>query len=149
MWTLLSFTGVFDVAFLENAIAKAAKNQPRMPGERSREEKALVRDAQMARGSLRRGKMLDRLEGKTFRRFIPKQLEVLREYRSGRLRKEANKLTMISGHGRLKRQNESFVDVGGNIGGFVRTVFDDWGPPDLTDVKGATRFRRSRSSRLS
>ena len=64
MWTLLSFTGCFDVAFLEDAIAKGAKNPPRMPGERTDKEKAQIRDAQMARASLRRGKMLQRLQKK-------------------------------------------------------------------------------------
>ena len=46
MWTLLSFTGCFDVAFLEDAIAKGANNPPRMPGERTDEEKAQVRTKQ-------------------------------------------------------------------------------------------------------
>ena len=77
--------------------------------------------------------MLDRLEGKTWRPLTDRQLEVLKQPRSGWLRNEANKLTLISGHGRLKREDGSFVDIGGSTGGFVRTVLDDWDPPDLTD----------------
>ena len=57
-------------------------------------------------------------------------------YQSGELRKEANKLTKISGHGRLKKEDDSFVDIGGSTGGFVRTVLDDWEPPDLADFDG-------------
>ena len=53
MWTLLSFTGSFDVEFLENSILKGAKHQPRMPGERTDEEKKAVRDAQIGRAMLR------------------------------------------------------------------------------------------------
>ena len=116
MWTLLSFTGRFDVAFLENAIARGAKGPPRMPGERTEQQKQQVRDAQMGRARLRRGAMLERLQerlshgnkakGKGKRKarpLNPKQLRVLQEYQSGDLRRQANNLTMISGHGRLKK----------------------------------------------
>ena len=65
----------------------------------------------------------------------PKQLRLLQEYQSGELRKQANKLTMISGHGRLKKEDHSFVDIGGSTGGFVRTVLDDWESPDLADFE--------------
>ena len=65
----------------------------------------------------------------------PKQLRVLQEYQSGELRRQAHKLTMISGHGRLKKEDHSFVDIGGSTGGFARTVLDDWEPPDLADFE--------------
>jgi hypothetical protein len=153
MWTLLSFTGCFDVAFLEDSIARGAKGRissnPRMPGERTKEQKQQVHDAQMARASLRRGAMLDRLQerlsrgneakGKAKRKARTlnlKQQRVLQEYKSGFLRRQANKLTMISGHGRLKNDDRSFVDIGGSTGGFVRTVLDDWEPPDLAVFEG-------------
>ena len=141
MWTLLSFTGRFDVAFLENAIARGAKGPPTMPGERTEQQKQQVRDAQMGRARLRRGAMLQRLwenlkgKGKGKRRARPlnrEQLQVLEKYQRDELRLQTNELTMISGHGRLKFQDDSFVDIGGSTGGFVRTVLDDWEPPDLT-----------------
>ena len=145
MWTLLSFTGRFDVAFLEDAIARGAKGPPTMPGERTEQQKQQVRDAQMGRARLRRGAMLERLQerlsqgneakGKGKRKarpLNPEQLRVLQEYQSGELRRQANQLTMISGHGRLKKEDDSFVDIGGSTGGFVRTVLDDWEPPDIT-----------------
>ena len=84
--------------------------------------------------------MLDRPEGKTLRPCTPRQQEVLKEYRSGWLRQEANKLTLISGHGRLKKEDDSYVDIGGSTGGFLRTVLDDWGPPDLADFEGDWRL---------
>ena len=145
MWTLLSFTGRFDVAFLEESIARGAKVPPTMPGERTELQKQEVRDAQMARARLRRGAMLQRLwenlkgKGKGKRRARPlnrKQLQVLEQYQSDELRLQANELTMISGHGRLKFEDDSFVDIGGSTGGFVRTVLDDWEPLDLADVAG-------------
>ena len=143
MWTLLSFTGRFDVAFLEEAIARGAKEPLRMPGERTDQQKQEVRDAQMARCRLRRGAMLERLQqryeakgkGRNEMPLNYQQRRVLQDYQSGALLLEANKLTMISGHGRLKKEDDSFVDIGGSTGGFVRTVLDDWEPPDTADFE--------------
>ena len=141
MWTLLSFTGRFDVAFLEDALARGAKRSPAMPGEKTEQQKQEVADAQMARAKLRRGAMLERLhkrltqgnyakcKGKSKAKPLNRnQLRVLRDYRSGELRRQAIRLTKISGHGRLKKEDHSFVEIGGSTGGFVRTVLDDWEP---------------------
>ena len=131
-----------------------ATNPTSMPGDRTGHQKQEPLDAQIARARLRQGKILDRLEGKTWRPFTARQREVLDQYRSGWLRNEANKLTLISGHGRLKKEDDSFVDIGGSTGGFVRTVLDDWEPPDLADSEGdrslicklGKRLKRRRSS---
>ena len=148
MWTLLSFTGRFDVAYLEDAHARGKKNPPTMPGEKTDQQKQEVADAQIARAKLRRGAMLERLhkrltqanyaKGKGRSKAKPlnrNQLRVLRDYRSGELRRQAIRLTKTSGHGRLKKEDHSFVDIGGSTGGFVRTVLDDWEPPDLADFE--------------
>ena len=143
MWTLLSFTGRFDVEFLEAAIAKGAQAPPRMPGEKTKEERQKTQNTQLGRARLRRGAMLERLQqrlSQTNRQLNPKQLQVLQQYQSGELRRQANNLTMISGHGRLKMEDHSFVDIGGSTGGFVRTVLDDWEPPDLADFEGVLRL---------
>ena len=152
MWTLLSFTGCFDVDFLEEAITKGAKAPPKMPGERTEEQKQQVRDAQMGRARLRRGAMLERLQerlsqgneakGKGKRKarpLNPKQQQIWQEYKNGELRRQANKLIMVSGHGRLENEDHSFVDIGGSTGGFVRTVLDDWEAPDLAEFEGELR----------
>ena len=141
MWTLLSFTGRFDVEFLEDAIARGQKGQASMPGERSNQQKEQVREAQIARAMLRRGAMLERVQEKNKGKgkgtsLNPEQLHILQEYQSGMLRRQANKLTMISGYGRLKNADGSFVDIGGNTRGFVRTVLDVWETPDLADFEG-------------
>ena len=160
MWTLLSFTGRFDPDYLDQAICRGAKVGPRMPSERTSEQKQQIIDAQEARSRLRRGAMLERLQarltegnqakgtGKSkgkvcgalkgrnpVRALRPGQLKVLQEYRSGELRRQANKLTKMSGHGRLLREDLSYVDIGGSTGGFVRTVLDDWEPPDLGEFE--------------
>ena len=140
MWTLLSFTGRFNPVFLEASIAKAAENPTSMPGERTPQQKQLTRNAQIARCRLRHGSMLARIEGKTWKPFTPMQLEVLKQYKSGLLLREANRRTLISGHGRLKRADDTFEDIGGSTGGFVRIVFDDWRPPDLKDFDGDWRL---------
>ena len=65
MWTLLSFTGRFDVAFLEESIEKGAPNPTNRPGNRTKQQKQHTRNAKISRGLLRQGRMLDRLENKT------------------------------------------------------------------------------------
>ena len=139
MWTILSFTGRFDVAYLEECIAKGGRGQPvKVPGERTDKQKRAVRDAQLARAKLRRGAFLERLQDKLWRsnrELNPEQQQVLRLYQTGELKKKANELTMTSGHGRLRKDDESFVGIGGSTGGFVRVVLDDWEPPDLSEFQ--------------
>ena len=122
-----------------------------MPGGRTERQKQDTRNAQIARARLRHGKMLARQEGKTWRPFTPRQQEVLQLYKSGWLRQEANRLTLISGHGRLKRADDTFAEIGGSTGGFLRTVLDDWRSPDLKDFKRECRLgedlRRSSARR--
>ena len=62
------------------------------------------------------------------------QLQVLEQYRSGELRQEANKRTRISGHGRVRKDDGTFVDIGGSTGGFVRTVLDGRTEPVFRDL---------------
>ena len=62
-----------------------------------------------------------------------KQQDLLELYDAGTLLAEANRLTRISGNGRLRRSDGSFVDIGGSTGGYTRTVLYDWQAPDVTD----------------
>jgi predicted rRNA methylase YqxC with S4 and FtsJ domains len=121
-----------------------------MPGERTDEEKALTRDAQMARAKLRRGKMLELVQQKLeqseeakrkgWRKAVLalslQQQKIVEDYRSGELLRQANNLTILSGHGRLKKEDGSYQDIGGSTGGFVRIVLDDWEPPDVEAFEG-------------
>ena len=56
-------------------------------------------------------------------------------YDNGTLLAEANRLTQISGNGRLRRSDGSFIDIGGSTGGYTRAVLYDWEPPDVTEFE--------------
>ena len=132
MWTLLSFTGRFDVKYMQESILKGEAKPPLMPGERTEEQKKKVHEAHVARAKLRRGVAVARAQS----RGVPldaSQLQVLEPYRSGVLRRQANDCTIASGHGRLKREDNTFVDIGGSTGGFVRVVLDDWDLPNIAE----------------
>ena len=107
-----------------------------MPGEKTETQKQKKREAHIARARLRRGAMLQRLQEKisngTKRRrpLNSEQSRLLQDFESGKLRREANDWTFMFGHGRLRREDGTFVDIGGSTGGFVRTVLDDWESPD-------------------
>ena len=61
------------------------------------------------------------------------QLELVKKLQNGTLEQEAARLTKISGHGRFKRADGSFVDIGGSTGGFTRAVLYNWTPPNLDE----------------
>ena len=62
-----------------------------------------------------------------------KQQDLLALYDDGTLLAEANRLTRISGNGRLRHSEGSFVDMRGSTGGYTRTVLHDWQAPDLAE----------------
>ena len=62
-----------------------------------------------------------------------KQKYLLALYDAGTLLDEANRLTRISGNGRLRPSDGSFVDIGGSTGGYTRTVLYDWQVPGVTE----------------
>ena len=62
-----------------------------------------------------------------------KQQDLLKLYDDATLLEEANRLTRISGNGRLRRSDGSFIDIGGSTEGYTRTVLYDWQPPDVTE----------------
>ena len=64
-----------------------------------------------------------------------KQQDLLALYDALTLLDEANRLTRISGNGRLRRSDGSFVDIGGSTGGYARTVLYDWQAPDVTEFE--------------
>ena len=150
MWTLLSFTGRFDVDFFESLPGRGDPSSIlRMSHEATEEQKTRTRAALEARAEVRLGLKYQRQQekyeweqeaqrqGKRLHVETPPltraQDLVLCAYLDGSLQEKANELTKESGHGRLKRQDGSYVDIGGSTGGFVRYVLDDWRPPDVSD----------------
>ena len=47
------------------------------------------------------------------------------------LRRKANAAVRDFGHGRIKRDDGSFVDIGSHCGGITRTILDGWRPIDV------------------
>ena len=161
MWTLLSFTGRFDPEYF-NLHVQGAAVPVALPGEISQEQKRKNAEAAQARAKVRlarkyarlrtrlqaeampkwpeakpkwgqgKGKSKGQKEGQQIR-LSKKMEDLLEAYDSGKLQEEANRLTKISGNGRLRKNDGTYVDIGGNTGGFVRTILDDWAPPDLSE----------------
>ena len=136
MWTLLSFTGRFDCDFFASLQPKPIRG----PGESTDEQKAKNKEATEARSKYRLANKYARLRhrirsgrAQEGERLGTKQLELLSLLDDGTLLAEANRLTRLSGHGRLRRSDRYFVDLGGSTGGYVRVVLNDWAPPDLED----------------
>ena len=134
MWQVLSFHGRFDPEYL----ATLEKPGVSQPGERPEEEVARIREAVEARARYRHGVNLDRVrqridQQRGGQRLTPRQLETLTKFDDGTLLADPNRLTKIAGHGRLKRQDGSFLDIGGSTGGYYRTVLGDWSPPDTSE----------------
>ena len=59
------------------------------------------------------------------------QLDLLNQYDFGELLDQVNRLTLLSGNGRLRRSDGSHVDIGGSTGGWTRKALYGWTPPDL------------------
>ena len=84
-----------------------------------------------ARAKVRLARKYEHLKKKQW--LYPDQMELVKKLQNGTLEEEASRLTKISGHGRFKRADGSFVDIGGSTGGFTRAVLTDWRPPNLDD----------------
>ena len=125
MFHLLSFSGRWDPSFF------ATKPVPQQTGEQTEAQKQATCAAVEARAKVRLAKKFDHLKSK--KRLNADQLELVSKLHDGTLEDEAARLTKISGHGRFKRADGSFVSIGGSTGGFTRAVLYNWTPPDLDD----------------
>ena len=123
MFHLLSFSGRWDPRFFEK--------EPVPTVEPSEEERRATSAAVEARAKVRLARKYEHLKKKT--RLYPDQMELVKKLQNGTLEEEAARLTQISGHGRFKRADGSFVDIGGSTGGFTRAVLYNWTPPNLDD----------------
>ena len=123
MFHLLSFSGRWDPSFFGT--------EPVPTGEPTEEQRRATSAAGEARAKVRLARKYEHLKKKTW--LYPDQMELVKKLQNGTLEEEAARLTKISGHGRFKRADGSFVDIGGSTGGFTRTVLYDWKPPNLDD----------------
>ena len=124
MFHLLSFAGCWDPRFFDK--------EPAPTGEPTEEQKQNTCAAVDARADVRLARKYWHMK-KAKQWLYPDQLELVSKLDDGTLEAEAARLTKISGHGRFKRADGSFVDIGGSTGGFTRTVLYDWKPPNLDD----------------
>ena len=124
MFHLLSFTGSWDPRFFDKA--------PEPTGEPTEEQRQNTCAAVEARADVRLARKYKHLKAKHYWLY-PHQLELVSKLDDGTLEAEAARLTQISGHGRFRQADGSFVDIGGSTGGFTRAVLTDWRPPNLDD----------------
>ena len=133
MWQVLSFTGKFDPDFFASL-----RDPGPPPGELTETQRRNNRLAVEARARLRLAKKYARQRDKIHTGGAPqpaaltrKQQNLLELYDAGTLLADANRLTRISGNGRLRPSDGSFVDIGGSTGGYTRVALYDWEPPDV------------------
>ena len=126
MFHLLSFSGRWDPSFF------ATLPVPQQLGEQAESQKVATRAAAQARSQLRLAQTYDALN-KRKNYLAPEQQALLALLHDGTLLAEANRLTKISGHGRLRRRDGTSVDIGGSTGGLTRAVLYNWTPPNLDD----------------
>ena len=124
MFHLLSFAGRWDPSFFDT------QPVPQQLGEQAEPQKQATRAAVEARAQVRLARKYDGLK-KRNKPLYPDQLALAAKLHDGSLEAEANRLTMISGHGRLKRRDGTIVDIGGSTEGFTRAVLYNWTPPNL------------------
>ena len=129
MWQVLSFTGRFNPKFFETV-----GDPPREIGNQTEEERQNTKRAVEARAARRLAIKYARVRDGGLP-FTRKQLDLLKHYDSGELLKEANRLTLMSGNGRLRRSDGSHVDIGGSTGGWTRKALCGWRPPDLKEFE--------------
>ena len=123
MFRLLSFSGRWDPSFFAT--------EPVPTGEQTEEQRRATCAAVEARAKVRLARKYGHLKRR--QSLYPDQLELVSKLHDGTLEKEAARLTKASGHGRFKRADGSFVDIGGSTGGFTRAVLYNWTPPILDD----------------
>ena len=125
MFHLLSFSGCWDPSFFEKSPV------PQQVGEQAERQKKATRAAVEARAKLRLARKYHGLSKK--RALWPYQEELVARLLDGSLEAEVNRLTCLSGNGRLRRKDGTFIDIGGSTGGFTRAVLYNWTPPNLDD----------------
>ena len=130
MWQLISCCGRWDPSFLEKDGATTAGVT--QPGGVTKEQKQKTTEAVQARGKVRLAQRFERMSHTT--KLELWQQDMVTHLHDGSLISKANRLTMESGHGRLRCRGGTFVDIGGSTGGHTRTVLFDWTPPKLTEL---------------
>ena len=128
LWELVSFSGQFSVEFLTR-VTNVVASQPDVIVSNYQQE--LKANAVKCRADYRWAHSLAKKRQSGFSKFTNYDMKVLSDFDSGKLCLQANEATKASGHGRLKKADGTFVDIGAETGGATRTILDDWVPPDV------------------
>jgi predicted rRNA methylase YqxC with S4 and FtsJ domains len=136
MWSFLSFSGRWEPKHLAE-LPPVQSNAP------TAEQMQKTRVAVEARTRYRQGKALAlHVEQKKTEKTtddVPQEedsdlrkedKELLARYYDDSLRKEANRLTLESGNGRLHSLDGKALDIGGSTGGYTRKLLQNWREPD-------------------
>ena len=124
MLHLLSFADRWDARFFDD------KPVPQQVGQQAEDQKKKTRRAVEARAKVRLARKYDRLSKE--RRLYPDQESLVKRLHDGSLEAEAQRLTLIPGHGKINLKDGTSIIIGGSTGGFTRAVLYDWTPPDLS-----------------
>ena len=65
------------------------------------------------------------------KKLYPDQASLVVRLHDGSLEEEATRLTLLSGHGQIKRKDGTSLNIGGSTGGFTRAVLYNCTPPNL------------------
>ena len=129
MFHLLSFSGRWDPAFFNKLPV------PQEKGESAEEKKKKTHAASEARARFRLAKKYESWSRPWRSSWLyPDQQWLVEQLQNGTLEREANRLTRVSGNGRIQLLDGTSVDIGGSTGGFTRCTLYDWTPPVLVDV---------------
>ena len=137
MWHGLSFAGKFDPDFFVGFSAPLPQAGEQTATQRLNNKLAVEARAKR-RQAIKYARLRDKITRGECARGIAlsfRQQDALALYDAGTLLAEANRLTRISGNGRLRRSNGTFIDIGGSTGGYTRTVLYEWEPPDVTEFE--------------
>jgi hypothetical protein len=140
LWRLVSFTGRFEANYLETVQGAPPRGSVGacQPDDQDNTPQEKTKIANEHRGTFRWAEHLDRIrtahKRPHKRRFSNAELQLLHEFDTGELLREANDATRASGHGRLRSEDGSFQDIGASTGSLLRTVLDDWKPSTLQYV---------------
>ena len=128
---LVIFSGRWDAELLKRAVSGDDATRPahdevdRVAVERKERVKKAAIDAKCR---LRQGRHLARQKDEGAE-LDPQEEKMLELFACGDLRRRANRAIIAHGHGRLRKANGTFVDIGGSTGGIVRKILDDFVPP--------------------
>jgi len=142
LWEVVSFTGNLRAGFLAqvNNVDALQLDVPEPDSREKRERKHLQAKACTLRWDLRYAEGLDRKRTRGDK-LDKDMLNVLKDYDSGKLRELANDATEAWGHGRIKKADGTYVDIGPTTGGRTRSFLDHWVPPLIPDSESDTEIQ--------